>query len=411
MTSKEAIRSSKPYQTPEHLVKGKMKMTDISSKAVQHGLERQMTGKMQSLWLELPGYCNLACSYCYAEGGCPKTPENLLSWEHYESLLEQAKEMGVDSVGIPGAGEPFDPRNRELTMKILQKCAELGMYVTLFTTGHLISEKLAREIYELPVELMIKGNSLDPATQDRFVSNPALGGKKGIRRGYGRRRNESIEMLMRLGFNDEANCQKKFGRKSRMALVTSIMTSEDTKEGPSNYDEMVEILRFCRKHNIIFDCDSVLKVGRGTTTRLYVCDEELRQKLQEIQRIDREEFQNFWEVSQSYVGTVCDRYMHHMYVDQYGTIRPCIGATGVNLGNIRSITLAHAWESVEMKVIRARNYGGVCGTNCQNFAEGKCNSCLGRRAANLTNEFLCTRGIVDTIGCWNNRPIKGGEQP
>lgn len=376
----------------------KLKKTNM---AVQHGLQRINTGKLQSLWIELPGRCNLACSYCYACGGEQIDESRLLTWPDYESILESAKAMGVDSIGIPGAGEPLLPgANYELTMSFLRKCRELGLFVTLFTTGQFITPELARELYDLPVEIMLKGNSLDPKVQDEFVSNPALG-KKGIRRGYGRARNRAIEILVAAGFNKP---DKKYGRQSRMALVTSIMTSED--EGPSNYDEMVDLLRFCRKRNIIFDCDSVLKRGRGADCSLCAADQEIKAKLFELQAIDAKEFGKHWEISQSYVGTVCDRYMHHMYISQYGEIRPCIGAMDLNLGNIKTSTLEEAWDSREMQIIRNRCYGGVCGTDCANFTEGKCNSCLGRRANDLTNESLLEKRFVDTVGCWNNRPIK-----
>jgi MoaA/NifB/PqqE/SkfB family radical SAM enzyme len=328
--------------------------------------------------------------------------DKLMSWEMYNSILSQAKAMGVDSIGIPGAGEPFLNTNRELTMNFLNKCAKLGMFVTLFTTGEFITKELANILHALPVEIMLKGNTLDPDLQDQFVSNPTTGQ---IRKGYGKKRNACIDLLMQVGFNNENECIKKFGRKSRMALVTSIMTSEDS--GPSNYDEMADILRFCRKNNIIFDCDSVLKRGRGASCGLCTGDQEIKNKLLELQRIDRAEFPGYpqWELSQSYVGTVCDRYRHHLYINQYGEIRPCIGAMDVNLGNIKEVSLKSAWESEEMHIIRNRIYGGACGTQCANFAEGKCNSCLGRRARNLTNESLLEKGFVDTVGCWNRREI------
>lgn len=375
----------------------------ISAKAVQHGLERQGTGALQTLWLETPGRCNLACSYCYANGGtCDE--KRLLSWENYVKILEEFKALGGDSLGIPGAGEPLLPgKNQRLTMRILRKAKELGLFVTLFTTGQFITEELAKELYELPVELMLKGNSLDEEKQDAFVSDPARGQ---IRKGYGKARNRCIRLLKKLGFVNKAKCMAKFGRRSRMALVTSIM-KPGTGEGPSNYDEVADILRFCRRHNIIFDCDTVLERGRGATCDLRTAGVHIKTKLEELQRIDRAEFPKYprWEISQSYVGTVCDRYRHHLYINQYGEIRPCIGAMDVNLGNAKTTSLENTWNSSEMRIIRNRCYRGVCGTNCQNFAEGKCNSCLGRRAVNLTNEFLRTHGFVDTIGCWNNRPI------
>lgn len=137
-------------------------MKKISEKAVQHGIERQNTGNLQTLWIEEPGLCNLACSYCYACGGEKLKQDSLLIWIDYENILNQAKQAGVDSIGIPGAGEPFFSTNHDLTMRILKKCAELNIYVTLFTTGEFITPRLAKELLNLPVEIMLKGNSLDP---------------------------------------------------------------------------------------------------------------------------------------------------------------------------------------------------------------------------------------------------------
>lgn len=376
-------------------------MDKISDKAVQHGLERVNTGNFQTLWLEIPAYCNLACSYCYACGGQDIKKDKLLSWELYKSILKQAAKMGVDSLGIPGAGEPLIKKNLKLTMNIVRLAARLGMFVTLFTTGEFLTEDLAGELINLPVEIMLKGNTLDPDMQDKFVSDPK---RSRVIKGFGLKRNAAMELLMQKGFNDETMCMKKFGRKSRMALVTSIMTDKDGEI--SNLEEMASILRYCRRHNIIFDCDTVLKRGRGAACKLCAADEQIKNKLLELQRIDRDEFGNIWEISQSYVGTTCDRYFHHMYVNQYGNIRPCIGAMDVSLGNIRDTSLQQAWGSREMRIIRSKKYRGKCADECANFSEGKCNSCLGRRTTNLTNEFLLTNGYVETIGCWNFRRKK-----
>ncbi|MEI8343854.1 MAG: radical SAM protein [Candidatus Moraniibacteriota bacterium] len=371
-------------------------MKNISTKSVQHGLERKNTGKLQTMWLEIPGICNLFCSYCYACGGERLEREKLLSWKQYESILGQAVILGVNSIGIPGAGEPLISSNLELTMKILRKCKELGLYVTLFTTAEFITADVADQLRDLPVEIMIKCNSLNPEKQDQFVSDPK---RCLIRNGYGAKRNAAIKHLIHRGFNDEAQCMERFGRKSRMALVTSIMLGEDGKL--DNLSDVVEILRYCRINNIIFDCDSLLKRGRGTSCDLCTSDQVLKNKLLELQEIDAKEFGNAWELSQSYVGTVCDRYMHHMYVSQYGEVRPCIGAMDLVLGNMHNASLEAAWNSSEMQIIRARKFSGKCGDKCANFAEGKCNSCLGRRATNLTNENLLAKGSVETIGCWN----------
>ena len=371
----------------------------ISSKAVQHGLE--------TFWMELPQTCDLNCAFCFIGKISPENWAKRIRREQIFNAIDQAKAMGVDSIGFPGAGEPFLGKQSELTMDVIRHCDANDIFVTMFTTGLHITEKLAKELIGLRVELMVKGNSLDPDMQDLFVSNPSEG-EKGMRYGYGVKRSRALDMLMSVGFNKSEHCEK-FGRRSRLALVTSIMQGKSGEA--TNYAEMADILRFCRNQNIIFDCDTILERGRGIGCSLSILDQALKEKLLELQHIDRTEYPDYphWDISQSYVGTVCDRFRHHMYMTYQGEIHPCIGSTGVRLGNIRTTTLKEAWASPEMQVIRNRCYGGVCGTNCANFAEGKCNSCLGRRAVNLTSDSLKEKGFVDTVGCWNNRPTKGGE--
>lgn len=394
----------------------------FTAKAVQHELGRKKTGRLQSLWMEIPWHCNLACTYCYARGG--ERHDNIvpLTRDEYASILDQAVEMGVDSIGIPGTGEPFFGKNFDLTMWLLHECDRRGIYVTLFTTGEFITPELAAELFELPVELMLKGNTLDPEYQDRFVSSP----ERQIH-GYGAARNRAIEVMMAAGFNDATEAAK-HGRQSRMALVTSIMTDEE-EGGLSNIDEMEEIYRFCRDRNIIADIDTILKRGRALECGLTAGDSRIMEVLQSLRRIAIEEYgDKNAALSSTYVETVCDRYHHHLYIDVSGQIRPCIGSMDVDLGNIRTTTLAEAWESEERHIIRSRRYAGKC-ASCANFQEKKCHSCLGRRTPAhtyasdgetivvydkkaLNNESLLRDGCVHTTGCPLYRaPKKEGDLP
>jgi MoaA/NifB/PqqE/SkfB family radical SAM enzyme len=319
----------------------------------------------------------------------------VMQWEDYDRILLEAKAMGVDSIGIPGAGEPFIRNNRALVMRFLYRCKDLNMYVTLFSTGEFITPELAKELYELPVEIMIKCNSLDPETQDRFVSDP----KRNLYIvDYGTKRNIAIQNLIDCGFNNREACMEKYGRPSRMALVTSIMTSE--QGDLSNMGDIAKVLRFSRERNIIFDCDTVLQQGRGASCELCASEAELLAKLQELQKIDTEEFGNIWEPGPGYVDTICDRHAHHLYISVEGEIRPCIGALGVNLGNIKNTTLEQAWNSKEMAAIRNCQFSGPCAT-CKNLANKKCFGCRGRHCDQklLNNDTLLTTGLVPTIGC------------
>lgn len=364
--------------------------------AVQCGLRRQVTGFLQTIWVEIPAYCNLACPFCFANGGEPIDPSRLLTWPDYERLLRQAKAMRAQSLGIPGAGEPLLGHNRGLTLQLIRLAAELGMFVTLFTTGEHIDDALADELLTLPVELMVKGTCLNPELMDRFVSS-----KDRQIHGYGKSRNAVLEMLISKGLNDPVACQAFCGQQTRLGLVLSILTDE--VGGLSNLDEVVRVFRFCREHNLVFDADSLLKQGRGASCQLCPSDCQFQAKVLELQQIDRSEYGNVWEVHHAYVGEVCDRYHHHLYVDQFGGIRPCLGSTGVGLGNIKEVALEEAWNHLAMQIIRARRYAGKC-AECKHFQQGECNSCLGRSTEGLSTEQLLRDGRVLTVGCWNFDP-------
>lgn len=55
-------------------------------------------------------YCNLHCSFCYAEAnGKTKSQRKLLSLEEIESIFSEFDQLGVMRVGFEG-GEPFFPQ-------------------------------------------------------------------------------------------------------------------------------------------------------------------------------------------------------------------------------------------------------------------------------------------------------------
>jgi len=183
--------------------------------------------------------------------------------------------------------------------------------------------------------------------------------------------------------------------------------------GTSNFKEIAFLLAYARTNNIIFDVDSVLERGRGSSCKLGPKDEKMKAKFQELQTIDKEVFGYDWGVNTTYVGVACERPRRHLYINYTGEIRPCIGATGVKLGNVKDTKLVEAWESPEMEIIRGKRYCGKCVDKCANYAEVDkrtgnplCNSCLGRSTEELTNETLLKYGKVKTIGCWNFRERK-----
>ena len=365
---------------------------------VQPGLGTTTTvagGELRSMWIEVPAWCDLYCEYCFA--GTQKIDRNggNLTVDDYRRLIRDFAKLGGRDIGIPGCGEPFHKddqigvSNRQLTLDILDCCKHSGLGVTVFTTGHWIDSDLAKHLKNYDIVLLIKCNSLEVDTQNILVGSPT-------HLNYAKERDHVLTQLMRLGFNEPT-----LEKKSRLGIVTSVMNA--------NKAELPSLLRFARRHNLIFDCDTILERGRGKSFDEKggsPPDAEMREIFRQLQQIDAEEFGNQWNVSRSYIGTCCDRFRHHLYVTKKGDVCPCVGAPDVHLGNIRTSALSECWDSPAMKVIRNRQYSGKC-TECLNFLEEKCYSCLGRCTTNLSTVQLERDGSVRTVGCWNHRSRNG----
>ncbi|MDF7824377.1 SPASM domain-containing protein [Pontiellaceae bacterium B12227] len=389
-------------------------------------------GILQSVWFEIPGNCDLDCPYCFcASGGLDNDPENVAGvgtyeWKPYEEFIfkplakqirdwndaspeERVERFGCPpenaktdepvrgKIAIPGAGEPFHPKNRELALSLIRSANSLGLHMTVFTTGHWIDESLAAELAPLDVVLLVKRNSARKEVQNKLAGMSP-------NHTFFDRREAALKTLMAAGFN------KPFGepgspayQKTRMGVVTSIM-----KE---NLDELEGLLRFARENNIIFDCDTILERGRAGECQQRLTDKTTELGFRKLQHLDRDLYGRSWEISATYVGTACDRYRHHLYIDKRGTIHPCVGCIAdeehgikaIDLGNIKEDThaLMDAWNAPVMrKAIRPWNYEGPC-SECTLPDKGVCFSCLGRFRDCTVELNRESTGPIPSIGCWN----------
>ena len=338
-------------------------------------------GNLLELWIEVWPFCHLNCSYCMNAGGNTGNSWDLLNPGEYQDLLWQLKELGGKAIGIPGNGEPLHNRNRDLLFKLAEQAKVDDLRAYVFTAGDLISPEMAAKLFDAGFSLMVKWNSFNSEVQDTLVGTP----------GYTQRRLQCIGGILRAGFNRE-DTNHEGDPCTRLGFVTSILEE--------NYDEMPYILRWCRRHNVLPDFDTIAHQGRGAqyvSRHGNLTDQHVRAMFGRLQCIDREEFGNDWGINPTYVDGCCNRHTYHMYVDCWGNISPCMGANknGIVLGNIRKgYTLEDAWESPLMQKIRVRDYAGKC-TECAHFKSASCNSCLGR----FTDLVSIDR--VETTGCWN----------
>src|SRR5262249_19633520 len=61
--------------------------------------------RLNFIWLEVTGKCNLRCVHCYAESGPQRQVHEYMTPRRWEVVLEQAAELGCRAVQFIG-GEP-----------------------------------------------------------------------------------------------------------------------------------------------------------------------------------------------------------------------------------------------------------------------------------------------------------------
>lgn len=367
---------------------------------------------LKSLWLSIPAYCHLKCPYCFASANEPGRKIESLTRSQYENIIREFASLGGEFIGIPGDGEPFHKSNWDLTKYIVSLCHELNIKLALFTTGDLIffgqggdESKIDYTkidfIKDKDVVFLIKYNHSDEGTQNKLVGNKNLK--------YAWLREKALEILInKYHLNDE---------RRRLGLVTSIMNENAVKKEKNGKLEIINIFERTQRDNLIFDCDTILELGRGMT--FSKMDRQVPPKI-DLENVFRELTEaGAIGLNQggTYVGnTCCDRILHHLYIKANGDVFPCIGCaredieSKMMLGNINSHSLKEQWDKELRRKLAEDRYNilvGVC-ASCENFQTEACYSCLGRCIISGDKAFsFNTDGLIETIrtiGCNHHIP-------
>lgn len=125
-----------------------------------------------SVLFELTHRCHLGCEHCYlTEGpvGRPRPSRPELSLEEIRLVLDQLAEAGTLFLSLSG-GEVFLRRD---ALDIVAHARSLGLCVTVFTTGTLLTPETATRLAELhPLSVEVSIYSARPEVHDRVTRNP-----------------------------------------------------------------------------------------------------------------------------------------------------------------------------------------------------------------------------------------------
>jgi len=98
------------------------------------------SSELDFLSINLRPICNYRCSNCLSGMGNPQDITGTLSTEETQSLVSQARDLGVLAIEISGEGEPLVDRRR--LEEIVSYNNQQGIITTLFSNGSLLNREI-----------------------------------------------------------------------------------------------------------------------------------------------------------------------------------------------------------------------------------------------------------------------------
>lgn len=316
--------------------------------------------KLKCLDIDFGIGCTLNCPHCFKRTyNVDFDTNNFLNLTDYLSFIVDAKELGLESIKIVGAGEPFE--NSELLL-FLRKMTELGIHVSIFTKGHVLgndslakkvygeygietAEQLVIELFRLNTSILLGYNSYHKEVQGMYVG---LQGKE--LDVFFKSREHALYLLCKAGFNDYHP-----GKPTRLALIAAPFKTEFL-------EEIFDIFKWARRRNIYTITCPTTESGDG------------RKEMERVSKQQTDKFENYrkaaidfyiriydWSIEQGIVklddfikdgvslypgAHVCNQTACGMYITFDGKVMQCPGfdnAVSLIDNDIRISGIRDAW--------------------------------------------------------------------
>ncbi|MGB3209284.1 MAG: radical SAM protein [Desulforhopalus sp.] len=137
------------------------------------------------LSLTVPFDCNFRCLKCansLDEQNCSDVPEiqqqmsveKLLNYSEYEEIIGSFAASGGNTIAVIGEGEPFHPKQVNLTKHIIAIAYKNALNIIIFTNGALLNDDLISFLYDHDVAIVFSIDSLD---RDQYTRLTGTSGK------------------------------------------------------------------------------------------------------------------------------------------------------------------------------------------------------------------------------------------
>jgi MoaA/NifB/PqqE/SkfB family radical SAM enzyme len=289
--------------------------------------------------------CPWNCGFCFTED--PSNPAsqkkrlaNEMSLERRLKLIDEAADLGAESINFVGAGEPtIDPN----FFVLLERMQQRNIIPIVYSEGalKLTDTDFCSRLFDTGATIVLKVNSLENKEyQNAVVAGPT--GRKPLQRHeyYFDKRNKAIENLISTGFNKN--------NPTRLAFDTICQ---------ENLEEIPRIHRYARDNNIFVLFVNYLPSGRSTEVmENAITGEQQALVFKELARIDSEEYALVHRACFPYAGGVpCTIRGLGLYVKIGGKVLDCPGESE-EIGNLKESSLKELWE--KCKHIRGSFDGG-----------------------------------------------------
>lgn len=335
----------------------------------QEAHKARNSNRLLAIRLETNKSCNLRCRYCYARSG--KDLTKAADFNILKRIISEAKELGIKSVVVIGGGEPtLYSEFRELITYI----DSLGIVPVIFSNTVLMTEELAKFLYEHNASVMGKLDSLKPETQDY------LAGRKGAFQDI----KKGLENLLKAGFSEPAEPGK-------LRLGVSFVSNK------MNLGEIEDIWHFCRQNNIFPNMEILTPTGRANDELedKLLTSEEIKEYKLKLLEIDRKYYGYDWLPYTPITASGCLQHLYSLYISIEGNVRPCaptkldehpvLKIDGEYPYNVNKMSLRNIYNSDLFTYVR----------NIDKVLEGRCGNCEHKE------ECIGCRGYAYSVGTNN----------
>tara|TARA_B100000745_G_C20142471_1_gene391738 strand:- start:567 stop:1535 length:969 start_codon:yes stop_codon:yes gene_type:complete len=106
--------------------------------------------KIKQLDMELAGGCNYACQMCPQSFGREKEFKQILKWDNFVKIVDDAIEHEVESISIHGGGEPTLSKHFIKTIKYIKS---KNVKCFAFSNGYILDDNMIQEIADSGLDM------------------------------------------------------------------------------------------------------------------------------------------------------------------------------------------------------------------------------------------------------------------